>query len=291
MHQSGTHQKKRKVQFDMRLLVKMPSSCLFDHRPPLRSWSSSTSWLLFDGEDVLLLQNTTEMKPKMTTDIAMLAEKRILRFAKSSTLLKLSMDDRYQSSEEDLSSGGEEGSEMSIDTYDDDFIAFPDDEDEDEEAYDSFAPSCEIDAHVARIITFIAPGKPRLIDINSFSPVMELRTPVRQSFIKPPEPRIKRRIRESREMDRILKSRSWISNAFGHDEPYVARRSFIPPLDDFGARSLYDGSIPRDVVDTDPFQTPRYSPTKFGGAHLKLRGVARSIITAKRKSSLPEGLW
>lgn len=260
-----------------RVLVKIPSaSSLSDHRS-LHS-PSSTSWLFFDGEDVLL-QNPSQMKSNMTADIAMLAGKRTLRFA--STVLKASMDDRYQSSEEDLSSG-EEASEMSIDAFDVvDFL--------DEEGDDPFGPS-EIDEHVARIITFIAPGKPRLIDINSFAPVMELRSPVLRPLVRPPEPRMKRRIRESREMDRIIKSRSWISRAFGSDDPYMARRSIIPPLDDFGSRSLYDGNTSRHAQDADPIHLGRYSPTKLGGAHLKLRGVARSIIAAKRKTSLPEGL-
>ncbi|KAI9788465.1 MAG: hypothetical protein M1816_006901 [Peltula sp. TS41687] len=271
------------MRLQLKIVPSSSASLSSDHRPLHSSWSPSTSWLLFDGEDNILLPNPSKMKSNFTADIAMLAEKRTLRFAAASTTLKPALDDQYQSLEEDWSSGEDGSSEMSVDAFDFDFIDFPHD--------DPFGPSKAIDAHVARIITFIAPGKPRLIDINTFSPVMEPRVPVRQPISKPPEARMKRRIRESREMDRILKSRSWISKAFGHDDPYVTRRSIIPPLDDIGSpRSLQESSSAGGRDTFDPLHLPRYSPTKFAGAHLKLRGVARSLIAAKRKSSLPEGL-
>ncbi|KAI9777014.1 MAG: hypothetical protein M1816_004988 [Peltula sp. TS41687] len=125
----------------------------------------SISWLRLEVEDIF-------HQPKTNIRITMQAEKRTRRFA-SSTMLKPSIDNPYHSFEEVLWSGDEESSVMDIDP------------DEDEPAL-----------RIARTITFVAAGKARLRCINSFLPVMELCTTVRQANGVPNETRGEKRRNE-----------------------------------------------------------------------------------------------
>ncbi|KAI9886983.1 MAG: hypothetical protein M1823_001199, partial [Watsoniomyces obsoletus] len=252
---------------------------------------SLTSWLIADVDlDDLYHYSTTttvDMDSPMMTTVPVLPKLRTIRF--NPVVFKSSGEDRYWSEEEDASSSGDE-TIPSPDAWDPLSLAT------DDQLFIATAAS-DIDEHVARIITFIAPGKPRLIDVNTFSPVQRRRrSPVHHPIGKLPEPAVRRRIREARELDRILKSRTWLAKAMGQEDPYGPRRLTVAPLESSEGRALDDSSFsPRRAhsaghpLDVESSFLAGCDPSRITAAQSKLRGVvAHSIMTAKRRTRFPD---
>ncbi len=266
-------------------------------RPPLPR--SLTSWLIADIDlddlysfpaivDPYSNSTIVDMESPMMTTVPVLPKLRTIRF--NPVIFKSGEDDRYLSEEEDVSSSGDE-TLPSPDEWDPLSLAT------DEDLFIATAAS-DIDEHVARVITFIAPGKPRLIDVNTFSPVQRRRlSPLLHSTGKLPEPAVRRRIREGRELDRLLKSRTWLAKALGHEDPYGPRRLTVTPLEGLGGRPFHDASIsPRRAhsagypLDVESSLLASCDPLRMTAAQSKLRGVAQSLMTAKRRTRFPDTL-
>lgn len=315
MHPSGTRTNKRKWEparprmghispAGPRSLAQRPASPAPQDYQGLLSSLPPTSWLYWNREDHFPTMSGTneEMESPMLTAVPVLPKLRTIRF--DSNIFTAPPDDRYLSSEEDLSSTGSDAG-SSLDRWDpmkpdNDF-----DDDDDDESQFVLTAASGIDQQVARTIAFIAPGKPRLIDVYAFAPIQSRRARSHDLAIaRLPEPPVRRRICEHRELDRILKSRSWISKAFNQEDPYRPRRLTAAPLD--GDRvgsstevraklrransSRTDGSRTVTVSPAGSSVLASCDPSRPNTAQSKLRGVAQSLASAKRKARLAEAV-
>ncbi|KAI9828854.1 MAG: hypothetical protein M1826_005958 [Phylliscum demangeonii] len=190
------------------------------------------------------------------------------------------------------------------------------------------------DAHVARAVTFIAPGKPRIIHVHAFAPVPDFLTTVTtaatgMTATAPPHhpasrkkplalsrtrTRPRRRARDSRDVDRLFRGRSWIARALRAAEDSddddasasaaaaaaVRPQSIPPPFDhrwtlassSSGSASASDAllapdpsSVPTTTITTTttlhayPVAVPRPRAT-----HRRIRGVAHSFFSAATRT-------
>lgn len=326
---AGTHQNGRKDPTDGRtgkpLKIRPPSNLpviagapspspyLLKYTNPSQSSLQSgdrTSWLVEDVDDLQsnLPQDQllpVDMKEAQTANETPINPKtRKIRFAP--VMYEVEPDERYYSSEEELSSV-ENDSVCQSEDFDDDDARDEEDDDDDEEDYVHkesgyedhiyvMTSASDVDEHVARIITFIAPGKPRIIDVNTFSPVQRLRptrvdaNPIRNSS----EPAGRRRICETRELDRVTRGRTWMAKAFDLDDPYAPRRLTIAPMNGLSDSEGGSSSSSSGLLDSSHHQIsamlPSCHPSASGTTHSKLRGVAHSIVSAKRKVLRPDAL-
>ena len=164
------------------------------------------------------------MDSPITTGVPVLPKLRTLRFGP--VIFEAEPAERNCSSEEDISSDDESESSSFSWREEEKEGEEEEDVDGDDDRYVATSDS-DVDEHVARILSYIAPGKPRMIDVDTFSPVQWRRRrspPDLDAMNNPPEPALRRRIRERRELDRILKGRTWLAKAFGPDDLYAPRR-------------------------------------------------------------------
>lgn len=246
------------------------------------------------------------MDSPMLTTVPVPPKLRTIRF--DPIVSTASPDERYLSSEEEASSSGDDSapgsnewdppqSDIGDGVIDEESV---DDDGEDGESQFIMMSASDIDEHVARTITFIAPGKPRLIDVNTFAPVQALYARARgDSIVRRPEPPVRRRIRENRELDRILKSRSWISKAPSQDDLYRPRRLTVAPLQSTSGKSSQDprpklrrGNSVRTLgVSAAESSVPAgCDPMRLKTKPSMIRGVARSLVSTKRRPRLAEAL-
>lgn len=256
--------------------------------PPLDPFTfPSTSWLA--SQSGAIYRSAAAMASELPSTIHFSPEKRTVKF--DTTVAQPILHDHYLSSEEDLSSSEQESvssrpteGQLSRSGSGNSQRRAP-------------SPATEIDEHVARTITFIAPGKPRLIDVNTFGPIYEAR-PARR--IADPsrsvEPYMRLRIREGRELERIARSRSMTTRPFAKDDPYSARKPLLAPLNSFGSRSTELNGPARQkqtplrllCQDSDSTVLSTCAPSKLAVAHSALRGVANTLISAKRRTGHAE---
>lgn len=200
------------------------------------------------------------------------------------------LQDHYLSSEEDLSSS-EQDSVASMPTE------APASRSHSQRSAGSLS-AAEIDEQVARTITFIAPGKARLIDVNAPDPIYEAHPAVRTTEpTRSIEPYMRLRIREGRELDRMARGRNWAARAFSKEDPYCARKPLLSPLNTFGSRPAAEGGdatrrkqapIPLLCHHSDSTALAGCGPSKLAIAHSTLRGVANTLISARRKTGFSE---
>ena len=280
-----------------------------------------TSWLYSNQDDhfpATINQDDDDMESPMLTTVPVLPKLRTIRFDPVVSIA--SPDERYLSSEEEASSSGDESapgsdrwdpprSDVSDGMINEEGIDNDVDDDgeddgnvEDGQSQFIIMSALDVDEQVARTITFIAPGKPRLIDVNTFAPVHALYARAQGDGIgRRPEPPVRRRIRENRELDRILKSRSWISKAaLSQDDLYRPRRLTAAPLQSTSGNSSQQhdprpklrgrgnksvralGISAAAAAAAESSVLAGCDPMRLKTKPSKLRGVARSLVATKR---------
>ena len=272
---------------------------------PLGTWHS---WLFSDPDDLRSRSGhyqtpSVEMDSPVMTSVPVLPKLRTLRF--SPVIFEADPVERYHSSEEDVST--DDGSDSSS------FSSREEEKEEEEEEeegggggeddvdgdYDRYVTTSasDVDEHVARILSYIAPGKPRMIDVDTFSPVQRRRRPLPDLHVnnKPSEPAVRRRIRERRELDRILQGRTWLAKAFGSEDLYPPRRLPVAVPDDI-AREPSSNIRPilqraqsslRTLVappTPDPSPSAGCDPLGVAVASSKLKGVVQSLMSTTRRA-------